>query len=87
MLYEVITLLLDHPVIMRALARAGREMNVGGLGAVNETERETLTTQIEDFRKQAREALRAGDHEKADRLSAKERELIIKRDGNKSIAA
>ena len=69
--------LLDHPHMLRGLARLGREMAEGDLGgAVSVDERDTLTEQRDAARAKRNAALQAGNHAEARQWDAREREII-----------
>jgi hypothetical protein len=74
--------LLDHPHMLRALARLGKEMVEGGLGgAVSTDERDTLAEQRDEARVKRNAALQAGNHAEARQWDAREREIIAKMNG------
>lgn len=77
---------LDHPAFVQVFARLGREMHEGNLGAaVGEAEIQTLNDQIADAREKAQAAHAKGNRSEANRWSAKELELIERRDGAQPI--
>ena len=77
---------LDNPVMVKAFARLGRELQDGDLGPpLTATERDSVGQQIKDVRKAADEAYNAGDKKLANQLSEQERQLIAKRDGGGNV--
>ena len=77
---------LDNPVMVRAFARLGRELQDGDLGPpLTSTERDSLGQQIKDIRKAADEAYNAGDKKLANQLSEQERQLNARRDGGGNV--
>jgi hypothetical protein len=74
--------LLDHPHMLRALARLGKEMAEGDLGGpINTDERDTLAEQRDAARAKRNAALQAGNHAEARQWDAREREIIAKMSG------
>lgn len=72
-------LLFDHPMMVEAFARIGREMAEGTLGPVaTEGQIQTLTEQANEYRAKARDAMRRGKHAEAKRYDAMERDTLNK---------
>ena len=68
---------LDNPLMARMFASLGRQMGEGSLGGVvTDGERETLMTKANDFRQKARDAHNAGNTAEANKMSAKELEVL-----------
>lgn len=78
-------LLLDSPAMLRMLARVGREMQEGSMGAITEDARATLEDQANEARTKRGEALARGDRDTARRWDEKERELLGKMHGNQPV--
>ena len=78
-------LLMDSPVMLRALAKVGREMAEGSMDVLTDTERETLQDQIKDAREKADKASASGKSAEADRFFKKEQELISRLQGKQPI--
>lgn len=77
---------LDNPVMLRMLAKIGREMGEDGLrGGASESELATIDGQITDLRKQQSEAQAKGDSKLANQLYQKEQGLIAKRNGSQPV--
>lgn len=77
-------LLLDQPMMLRMLAKVGREMQEGNLGGVSDEERSGLDDQIRTLRTQQAEAQASGDSKRANELYQKEQALIARK-GNRPI--
>lgn len=74
--------LLDHPAILEAFSKVGAEIRESGEGPrMGDSERETLSEQIDDVGRRKMEALDAGDRATAARLDAEQLSLIERRDG------
>lgn len=77
---------LDHPALVKVLARVGREMDEGKLGSViSEGDRDAIDTQIADLDKKIEVAQRSGDRETANRLYQQQLALTQKIVGNQGI--
>ena len=77
---------LDHPLMVRALASVGREMAEGGLvPPLSEKDRGSVNDQIADVRKKIAEAQASGNSREANRLYTVEQELLAKTKGNAPI--
>lgn len=77
---------LDNPVMLKMLAKIGRESSEGGLGGVvSESQRDTIQGQIDSLRKSIAEAQNSGDSRKANELYQREQNLIAQLQGNKAI--
>lgn len=74
-------LLLDHPAMLKMLARVGREMQEGSL-AMDESTRSTIEDQATEARQKRNEAMGRGDRDAARRWDEKERELLGKLHGS-----
>jgi hypothetical protein len=79
--------LLDHPVMLRAFAEVGRQMEDRNLGGVmGEGARRTVQDQISEARTKAREASERGDRAEANRQSEIERTLLARLHGDAPVA-
>ncbi len=77
---------LDHPVMLRALAAAGREMAEGGLvPPMTESDAEQAQSELTMIREQIAKAQGDGNTKEANRLFAKEQALLAKTQGNKPV--
>ena len=70
--------LLDHPVIMEALAKAGAEMDEDGFHRIDDSERSDIQSQVDQIGREKMEAYDRGDSVKANELDKKQRELLDK---------
>lgn len=78
--------LMDHPVMLRALAAIGREMQEGGLvPPLTGDAAEQAKTQLQDIRDRIAQAQAKGDSKEADRLYQKEQQLIAQTQGNRPV--
>lgn len=79
--------LFDHPLMWQLMAKVGREAREGdgGGGAMTDSERDNLQSQIRTLRQQQEQAEQARDSRLKNELYQKEMALIAKRDGNRSI--
>lgn len=78
--------ILDHPVMLRALAATGREMAEGGLvPPMSADAAEQAQSEVDAVRVQIRAAQDKGDTKEANRLFGKEQELLAKIGGSKPI--
>lgn len=77
---------LDHPVMLKMLAKVGREMGESGLGSVmTDGEREGIEGQIRDLRKQISEAQQKGESRRANDLYRREQALLAKMRGSQPV--
>ncbi|WP_428687234.1 hypothetical protein [Roseibium sp.] len=77
---------MDHPVMLKALATIGREMAEGGLvPPLSDDAAEQANDEIRDIREKIAKAQAAGDNKRANELFQREQALIAKVQGNKSI--
>lgn len=78
--------LMDHPVMLRALASLGREMAEGGLvPPMSADAAEQAEEQIKGLRTKQAEAQAAGDSKRANQLYAQEQQLLAKMKGSKPV--
>lgn len=75
----------DHPIMVKAMAKIGREMSEGGFDAMTDSERETAEEELRGLRDQITEAQGKGETKRANELYQKEQALIAKVKGNQSI--
>ena len=78
--------IMDHPVMLRAMAAIGREMQEGGLvPPMNADAAEQASDQITEIRGRISKAQSEGNSKEANRLFALEQALIAKTQGNRAI--
>lgn len=68
--------LLDHPIMVKMLAKVGGEMAEDGFRRMDSSEAATLQQQVDDLAKQKFDAYNKGDRALANRLSAQEQKLL-----------
>jgi hypothetical protein len=74
--------LLDHPVLIKAIAGIGAEMNEGRIGpSMSESQRDTLQGRIDDLQSQKFAARDKGDNRLAQKLDAEQAALYEKLQG------
>jgi hypothetical protein len=77
---------LDNPIMLKALAKIGREMGEDRLGSViSDSDRSSINDQITSLRKQQSEAQAAGNSRKANELYQQEQALLAKLNGNQGV--
>lgn len=73
----------DHPLLLNALAAAGREMAEGGLvPKMTETEADQAQEELSEIREKIRKAQSEKDVDRANKWYAKEQELLAKMGGS-----
>lgn len=78
--------IMDHPVMLRALAAAGREMAEGGLvPPMSKDAAEQAQDEVTDLRKRISDAQGRGDTREANRLFQEEQKLLSKIQGNRPV--
>lgn len=78
--------LLDHPLLLKAFAQLGREVDEGKLGGtMTEGDLDALDTQIDDLEKKIDQATAENDGEKANKLYQEQQELYRKKHGSAPI--
>jgi hypothetical protein len=76
-------LLLDHPAMLEAFSKVGAELRESGEGPrMGDSERATLTEEIDDLGRRKMEAMDSGDRALAARLDAEQLAAIERRDGS-----
>lgn len=77
---------MDHPIMLRALAAIGREMQEGGLvPPMTEEMSDQIDDQIAGLRQKARDAKAQGDTKAANKFYEQEQALIARKSGNRGI--
>ena len=77
--------ILDHPVMLRAMASIGRQMAESGQPPMDDAAAEQAGDQIKELRGRIAKAQDEGNSKEANRLFALEQELIAKTQGNRAI--
>lgn len=78
-------LVLDHPVLIRALAGIGREMSEGGLGPMGEGDRDDVQSQIDELQEKIDKAQSRNDRAAAQKFYLQQQEIYEKLYGRQPI--
>lgn len=78
-------LLLDHPIMVKMLARIGREMSEGGVGPMSESQRQTYQERADEARNKREEARAKGDMDAANRFDIEERKWLTQIHGDEQL--